>query len=258
MRWGVLAIVIAILVTAGPGALAQGGTARTEPTLVLAELFTSEGCSSCPPADHLLETLAKEQPVNGVYVVALSEHVTYWDHQGWKDPFGSNQFTNRQTAYGRQFNLESIYTPQLIIDGVSQFVGSDAPRIQKALTESGRVPKPKMTVAATWKDGEISMTASGPGVDAIGAAGAELWWAVAEDDLVVDVKRGENASRTLHHSGVVRLLRSSAVEKGAGRTGIVLPFTSEAKREHLRVVAFAQSKKTRQVISIGWARVKED
>ncbi|MFA5910289.1 MAG: DUF1223 domain-containing protein [Vicinamibacterales bacterium] len=254
-RWAWL-IVFVIAGTASVASTRAGG--ETEPTLVLAELFTSEGCSSCPPADHLLETLLKEQPINGVYVVALSEHVTYWDHQGWRDPFGSNQLTNRQTSYGRGFNIESIYTPQLIIDGVSQLVGSDAPRIEKALTDAGRVPKPKITVAATWKDGEISMTASGPGVEAIGAAGAELWWAVAEDDLVVDVKRGENASRTLHHSGVVRLLRSSDVAKGAGRAAMTLPFKSEAKREHLRVVAFAQSRKTRQVISIGWTRVKED
>ena len=91
---------------------------------VLAELFTSEGCNSCPPADDLLAIFLDEQPVDGVYVVPLSEHVTYWDHQGWKDPFGSPQFTTRQQQYGLRFNLDSIYTPPLVIDGTREFVGS--------------------------------------------------------------------------------------------------------------------------------------
>src|SRR4029453_4588786 len=81
---------------------------------VLAELFTSEGCNSCPPADRILEMLSKEQPGEGVYIVGMSEHVTYWDHQGWKDPFGSQRYTQRQNAYGARFKIESVYTPQLI------------------------------------------------------------------------------------------------------------------------------------------------
>jgi hypothetical protein len=232
-------------------------TARQpQPTLVLAELFTSEGCSSCPPADRLLESLIKEQPLTNVYVVALSEHVTYWDHQGWKDPFASPQYTTRQQWYGRAFNLDSIYTPQLVIDGAAEFVGSDERRIRKALTDAALKPKPPMTVEAIWKDGEIAMKASGPGVEAGSAEGSDLWWALTEDNLVVDVKRGENASRTLRHSGVVRLLRSQEVTKPVNQSAIILPLKLTLPRENLRVVAFMQSKKTRKIISIGWVSLR--
>jgi hypothetical protein len=240
-----------VIVIAAAAVTAQ----QPQPTLVLAELFTSEGCSSCPPADHLLETLITEQPIKNVYVVALSEHVTYWDHQGWKDPFGSPQYTTRQQWYGRAFNLDSIYTPQLVIDGTAEFVGSDERRIRKALTDAALKPKPPMTVEAIWKDGELRMKASGPGVEAGGAEGSDLWWALTEDNLVVEVKRGENASRTLRHSGVVRLLRSQEVVKPVKESAITLPLKMELPRHNLRVVAFMQSKKTRKVISVGWTEV---
>jgi hypothetical protein len=226
----------------------------TEPVLVLAELFTSEGCSSCPPADRLLETLLKEQPISGVYVVPLSEHVTYWDHQGWKDPFGSEQLTNRQKAYGSGFNLNSIYTPQLVIDGVSEAVGSDERNIRRVLLNAAKVPKPRLTLETQVKDGALSITASGPGLSTTAGNDAELWWAVTEDNLVVDVMRGENASRTLRHSGVVRLLRSTRHDKAIGQTSLVLPGPWE-HRERLRVVAFVQSSKTRRVLSVGVAQV---
>ncbi len=248
-------MIVCAVVTVGAAAAREGDDGQAAPTLVLAELFTSEGCSSCPPADHLLETLLKEQPIAGVYVVALSEHVTYWDHQGWKDPFASNQFTNRQQAYGRGFNLDSIYTPQLVIDGTAEFVGSDERLVRKGLADAARTPKPPMTVTATWRDGSLAMKASGPGVQAGGAEGSELWWALTEDGLVVDVKRGENASRTLRHSGVVRLLRSTDLGTPSAVASLTLPFTTGSPREHLRVVVFAQSKKTRRVVSIGWTKV---
>lgn len=246
-----LAGVVALAVAFASIATAQ----RPEPTLVLAELFTSEGCSSCPPADHLLETLLKEQPIPGVQVVALSEHVTYWDHQGWKDPFGSEQFTNRQKSYGFGFNLDSIYTPQLVIDGVTEAVGSDERNIRRLLMDAAKVPKPRLTVDAQIQDGALSVTASGPGLSTTVSNDAELWWAVAEDNLVVDVMRGENASRTLRHSGVVRLLRSTRHDKPVGQTGLVLPGPWE-HRERLRAVAFVQSSKTRRVLSVGFAAVR--
>lgn len=228
---------------------------RPEPTLVLAELFTSEGCSSCPPADHLLETLLKEQPISGVYVVPLSEHVTYWDHQGWKDPFGSEQFTNRQKAYGFGFNLDSIYTPQLVIDGVTEAVGSDERNVRRMLMTAAKAPKPRLTVEASVKDGALAVTASGPGLSTTAGSDAELWWAVTEDDLVVNVMRGENASRTLRHSGVVRRLQSARHDKPIAQTGVVLAGPWE-HRERLRVVAFVQSSKSRKVLSVGLAAVR--
>ena len=129
---------LAALLAGAGAASAQAPDAASGRVPVLAELFTSEGCSSCPPADRILEMLATEQPLDGVYVVGLSEHVTYWDHQGWRDPFGSRALTFRQNAYGTHFKLESVYTPQLVIDGAAQMVGSDTSQLQRALTEAAR------------------------------------------------------------------------------------------------------------------------
>jgi hypothetical protein len=108
----------------GPGV--QSGRA------VLVELFTSEGCSSCPPADDLLRQVDGTRTAQGALIVGVSEHVTYWDHDGWKDPFGSDAITARQEDYRREFALDSVYTPQMVVDGESQFVGSDARSLVKA------------------------------------------------------------------------------------------------------------------------------
>ena len=215
---------------------------------VIAELFTSEGCSSCPPADDLLQMWLQEQPIKGVYIVPLSEHVTYWDHQGWKDPFSAQQFTARQQQYGQRFNLDSIYTPQLIVDGTREFVGSDKRAIERALTDAAKTPKPALQVAVTTADGSLKITASGAGLTA--ETNAELIFAVTEDHLVIDVPRGENAKRTLKHSGVVRWLSSGGETRSATATVKIAP---DWHRENLRVVAFVQSRKTRRVISAAFA-----
>ncbi len=220
---------------------------------VLAELFTSEGCNSCPPADAALELLLHEQPIDGVYVIALSEHVTYWDHQGWKDPFGSAQFTTRQQQYGRQFNLDSVFTPQLIVDGVSQVVGSDKRAIEKALQEAAKKPKLSLQVEVDYGDAVANASVSGPGL--VSEKDAELWFALTEDRLVVDVKRGENANKTMKHSGVVRVLQSAGgVDVTSKRVSFKL--SNDWKRENLRVVAFVQSKKTHRIISVGSATAR--
>jgi hypothetical protein len=236
-------LVMSLIVT-----LSASGFARAQMTAdrvpVIAELFTSEGCNSCPPADALLEMWLQEQPIKGVYVVGLSEHVTYWDHQGWKDPFGSQQFTARQQQYGLRFNLDSIYTPQLVIDGTREFVGSDKRSIERALTDVAKTPKPALKVDASIADGSLNVTASGPGLTA--EKDAELVFAVTEDRLVVDVKRGENANKTLHHSGVVRWLHSAGTISSTPPTATI-KIAPEWRRDNLRVVAFVQSKNRRVV-----------
>jgi len=230
--------------------LSASGLTRAQSTAdrvpVIAELFTSEGCSSCPPADGLLEMLLQEQPIKGVYVIPLSEHVTYWDHQGWKDPFSAQQYTVRQQQYGLRFNIESIYTPQLVIDGARELVGSDKRAIERALADQAKTPKPVLTVTATVADGSLNMAAAGPGLTA--EKDADLVFAVTEDHLVIDVPRGENAKRTLKHSGVVRWLKSAGAVGSSPATATV-KLAQEWHRENLRVVAFVQSRKDRRVVA---------
>jgi len=243
MRSRALGLSLIVLLSASGLTRAQSTADRVP---VIAELFTSEGCSSCPPADRLLEVLLQEQPIKGVYVIPLSEHVTYWDHQGWKDPFSAQQYTVRQQQYGLRFNIESIYTPQLVIDGAHESVGSDKRAIERALTDAAKSPKPVLNVTATVADGSVNMTAAGPGLTA--EKDAELVFAVTEDHLVIDVPRGENAKRTLKPSGVVRWLKPAGVVGSSPPTATVT-LAPDWHRGNLRVVAFVQSRKDRRVVA---------
>ncbi len=255
-RWSMLAFLFLTVSTSGrAGTQAPAGADRVP---ILAELFTSEGCHSCPPADRLLEVLSKEQPIANVYVVTVSEHVTYFDHLGWKDPFGSSRFTDRQNRYAFRFKLAGSYTPQLVIDGTTQPVGSDEGRVRRALADAARTPKPQLTVEALpTEDGALLAAVSGPGLQAGAVERPELAWIVTEDGLVVDVKRGENAKRTLRHSGVARVLTSRKVEPttASGIVTATIRLRPEWKRENLRLVAFVQSTKTGRVLSVGWTQV---
>src|SRR6516162_3629204 len=110
------------------------------PTPLLVELFTSEGCSSCPPADRFLEKL-DHQPLAGAEMIVLSEHVDYWNHIGWKDPYSADLYSERQSVYGKRFRLDSVYTPQMVVDGSSQFVGSDPGLADEVFAKALSVPK---------------------------------------------------------------------------------------------------------------------
>src|SRR5215213_894825 len=115
---------------------------------VLVELFTSEGCSSCPPADALLETLDRTQPVAGAETIVLSEHVDYWNQIGWTDPFSSEQFSQRQQAYAKRLRIDGAYTPQMVVDGTAEFVGSDRKVGLAAIGKAAGIPKAVVRISA--------------------------------------------------------------------------------------------------------------
>lgn len=164
---------------------------------VLAELYTSEGCSSCPPADAVLARLLREQPVPGARILALSEHVDYWNHNGWRDPYSSAQYSQRQQSYGERFRLDSVYTPQLVIDGAIEVLGSDWRKALGAVEVAAR--RPKADIAIAVRDGTATVE--------VGAyERAELWLALASESAESSVTRGENAGRHLAHVMVARRL----------------------------------------------------
>ncbi|HYW48610.1 MAG TPA: DUF1223 domain-containing protein [Bryobacteraceae bacterium] len=174
---------------------------------VLVELFTSEGCSSCPPADRVLEKLDSQ-------AIVLSEHVDYWDHDGWKDPFSSAAFTARQQAYSRIFAIDGPYTPEMVVDGEKEFNGSDGGRASEAIAAAARRKK---------ADIRLSRTDAGLQVDVDAApASADLYLALAEDSATSQVSAGENSGRRLHHVAIVRSLRKiGSVKRGAAFSRLV-------------------------------------
>jgi hypothetical protein len=201
---------------------------------VLAELFTSEGCSSCPPADALLLKLDKMQLVAGAQIIVLSEHVDYWNSDGWNDPYSSAQFTARQRTYAHSLQVDS-YTPQMVIDGRKEVLGSDEKAIQSAVAKAAARPKLPVRIVSAKRDDKEAVVSI-----AVGAASAkaDVWVAVADDRDQSSVRRGENKGRTLNHVAVVRSLgKVGSVTKTAGFEKTVrVPLATQA--EGMRVVVF--------------------
>jgi hypothetical protein len=215
-------------------------------TPVLVELFTSEGCSSCPPADALLIKLNEVQPIAGVTVIALEEHVDYWDRQGWRDPFSSAEFTARQRRYGEWLHIESPYTPEMLVDGQSEFLGSDSRRALSELARAARIAK--MPVRLTLREKSADLVSLAVAVDA-GSSG-DVLLAITESGLATDVARGENAGHNLKHSAVVRKLIPIGKLK-AGKlfsADPVVKLAHEWKPENLGAVVFVQERASGKVL----------
>ena len=167
--------------------------------LTVGELFTSQGCNTCPPADRLAGRLAQNPSV-----LILSFHVDYWDYLGWKDTFAQPAFTQRQIAYGRALGVPQPYTPQFILDGRRQFIGSDEPRIQERIKTRLQSPRHLIVPSVHGKDVQVFVPARAPG-DPYGKR-ATLWLVLFQNKAVVDVGRGENRGRRLTYTNVVRRL----------------------------------------------------
>lgn len=225
------------------------------PAPVLVELFTSEGCSSCPPADAVLSRLEKTQPVEGALVVPLALHVDYWNSLGWPDPFSAPEFSTRQGEYAAAYGKSDVYTPQMIVDGVKEFPGGHGAAAVEAIARAAREPKaPVQITRAAQTGGEARLSVR---IERLPQAteGDRMFvlLAVTESDLANQVRRGENAGRRLTHAGVVRRLTT------LGRVADGGTFTAEAtvapekswRRENLRVVVFAQEAGSRRVLAVG-------
>ena len=243
MRVAVIAAVTVMV--AATGITAQAPSDRVP---VVVELFTSEGCSSCPPADALLSRLAAEQPVAGAWIIPLGLHVTYWDQLGWKDPASLPAATARQQDYGRVFGEDRVYTPQAVIDGRDEVVGSSAAGVTRAVAAAAKRPHARVSLAA-------SLTAAGTIVarvevtDVPSEVKEKLRTLVllTEDGLSSVVTRGENGGRTLRHDAVVRRV-SSTVEIAGVQQGW--------RRDRLRVVAIVQGERTQRIFGAATASIQ--
>ena len=213
MSWRVLAISIL---------LAAAARAQT-PAPVLVELFTSEGCSDCPPADRLLAHLDGQ-------AIVLSEHVDYWNQLGWKDPFSSALFSRRQESYCTVLASKGPYTPQMVVDGEAEFVGSDAGRAAAAIAKAAHRPKAEVKLNRTSAGIEMQI-ASAP-------SGGDVWMALADDRDASEVKVGENNGRRLEHVAVVRSLRKIGSVKRGGSYSHLLEIPAGSAGQ--RVVVFVQ------------------
>ncbi len=244
--------------TPGPQAAPHDGKLNPagSRTPVVVELFTSEGCSSCPPADALLAQLEALQPVAAAEVIALEHHVDYWNQLGWADPFSSHDLTQRQREYANSFGNGSVYTPQMVVDGTVEFVGSRERQARQAIAEAASRAKTPVHLTAEQNGaapGKLVLTAHVPKLaGARSEDSVEVYLAITESRLHSDVTRGENAGKALDHSGVVRELRRIGIAGAKADPAFsgteTLTLASRWKRENLRAVLFLQEKRSRRVI----------
>jgi hypothetical protein len=212
----VILIAAALLLVAQPKPPAMGN----KPVVV--ELFTSQGCSSCPPADELLAELSRDPRI-----IPLAFHVDYWDHLGWRDPFSSRQWTERQTSYVRVMNLSSAYTPQAVVDGSRELVGSDRGALYDAISRASHDPA------------EASLTITGGVARGSTPRELDLFAVTTQKNATTAVKAGENEGRTLRSDAIVRKLTRVARVNGTFAQPV-----SEAN------VAFLQDPKTLKIYAV--------
>jgi hypothetical protein len=247
-----------------PQARAVSGMPQTSRTPVVVELFTSEGCSSCPPADALLARLADEQLGSNVQLIALEEHVDYWNDLGWVDPFSSRDLTSRQNVYADALGNRNAYTPQMVVDGTVEFVGSRTNQARQTILKAASTTKTPVILAQGNPNGTGAVNFSAKVSKLDGTAGreaAEVWLAITETGLHSAVKGGENAGEDLHHAAVVRSMRKIGEAKAGGETAFAAETTvlleKQWNRENLRAVLFVQEKKSRRILGAAEIRIAE-
>lgn len=234
-----------------PLAIGAGAPDASGSAPVLVELFTSEGCSSCPSADRLLQELDQKQPVSGAQLIVLSEHVDYWNSIGWKDPFSSKFFSQRQSGYSEALGLSNVYTPQMVVNGTTEFVGSDSRHATEACAAAAR-DGAKIPVKISNISVENGVLKAHVEADALaaGGKGADLYFVVALNHASSDVASGENGGRRLSHVAVVQsLTRVAALQANKATVqdvSVKLPSGDNAK--NLRVIAFVQEPEQGKVL----------
>ena len=210
---------------------------------IVIELFTSEGCSSCPPADALLGQLSRQRTGHAVELVLLGEHVEYWNGQGWNDRFSAPVFTQRQYDYVRDLHLETAFTPQVVVDGHLQASGGNANAITHLIAEAAQTTKPFNVSLQAQSPDKFHVSVDGPATRKL-----QVLFGITEDNLTTSVHGGENQGRTLTHTAVVREPHIlGATSDGHFDKTINAKMKSDWKQQDLRAIVLVQDQSTGQI-----------
>ena len=259
----VLSIFIAVIIVIGAGLMViakGGGTNQVEehsillpketsdtiaPGFALLELYTSEGCSSCPPAEKLLNKLVQEAGDSNLSIYPLAFHVDYWNRLGWKDRFSSSRWSDRQRQYAMVFRSESIYTPQLIVNGSVEFVGSDESKVRKEIKKV-LMKEPVVNVELSAGVDTVGVVRYACTLDTI-PANADLILVLIEKGLASDVSRGENKGKTLTHENVVCLLEQISLDESQRIEGR-LEIPEDVDQEQIELIALVQDRTSMKIL----------
>lgn len=247
--------VLLALLFLGATPLPAADTASRTP--ILLELFTSEGCSSCPPVDNWVARLDAAQPVSGAEIIVMSEHVDYWDHQGWKDPYSSAEITHRQEQYVRRLGLSDVYTPQVILDGDLEIHPINNAQVREGFQKAAQAKLiPVHIGSVSVENGSPAFLAGRVSVDAETSSRGEVFVAVAIDKVETDVLGGENDGRKLTNIAVVKEI--IPIGKLDGKKNIDQAFRIKlwpgADRANLRAVAFVQEPAQGRILGAAMTR----
>jgi hypothetical protein len=214
---------------------------------VLLELFTSEGCSSCPPADEFLTSLDRAQPISGAELIVISEHVDYWNRLGWIDRNSSRFFSDRQTSYAERLHSDDVYTPQLIVDGTYGLAGGDREKAERAIRSALHARKTSISIQASNKgvSAQVHVAIAG----AVGRGASDVYLALALDRVSTSVTAGENSGHELTHPAVAFSVRKlGTLEDSPFKRDILASFGDEAKNARVRIIVFAQDRRTGRIV----------
>jgi hypothetical protein len=211
---------------------------------VVVELFTSEGCSSCPPADAMLRKLSHQRNTSIANLILLEEHVEYWNDGGWHDRFSGPTYTQRQYDYVKDLHLKTAYTPQIVIDGHLQASGNSPSQVEQFLLEAAKATKPATVSLHLASPEKLQVTIDNPSKTKM-----EVLLAVTEDDLATDVRGGENGGRTLTHSAVVRELHKVGSTSDDKFDKVInLPRKPDWKKGDLRAIVLVQNPSSGEIL----------
>jgi hypothetical protein len=213
---------------------------------ILLELFTSQGCSSCPSADKLVEKTLLDAQKSGKKVFALSYHVDYWDRLGWKDPYSQAQFTQRQYDYSKWMNSENVYTPQIVVNGTDEFVGSDSKKMTQTISKlsDGGSKINFQFENIYWKKEVVNLEINISDLP----KNSQLNVALVNKNTETSIPRGENEGRKLTGVNVVRVLQKLPSTALKNKVNLLIP--NDLEKSNTRIIAFLQDKNTHQILGV--------